>query len=424
MRYVWSFFLLEILIYALLKPFISDHEVGLLILIALNIVAVLVFITKFQGVFRFLFFIGFTIRFFIMMIDIYMRGIISIPHSGADTEGFLRRASEISGNFEMIIQSKYEFFIKVVSILFTITENERIIIQYLNVLLGFTAIYLMYLILKKINISRKNMMVGMFIVTFFPHSVFFSGILLREMLSTFFVVSSLYFLVKWYKNNSPHNFVLSMAMILISALFHSGVIGLLLMHIFILIFYKSRTKKLLFSFKSVGMFLIISVFLVSFFGYYEWYELAIFRKLNIESIEDVFDASASRAGGSAYLVGLSINNVFQFLIYGPIFMFYFISSPLPINWRGLNDVMSFSLDGIYYLGTSLYIIFNYKKIPTNKRVLILILIIGLFGALFIFSTGVQNSGTALRHRHKLFFVFTLILIFIKEYKEKIKTKYL
>ena len=361
-------------------------------------------------------------RFLIMMIDIYMRGVIIIPHSGADTEGFLRRALEILGNIEMIIQSKYEFFIKVVGVLFTITENERVIIQYFNVLLGFTAIYLMYLIFKKLNISKKNMMIGMFVVTFFPHSVFFSGILLREMLSTFFVVSAMYFLVTWYKNNTAHNFVLSIVMVLISALFHSGVIGLLLIHIFILIFYKADTKKLIFSFKSVGMFFAISVFLVSFFGYYEWYELAIFRKLNIDSLEDVFDASASRSGGSAYLSGLSINNIFQFFVYGPIFMIYFISSPLPIDWRGINDVMSFLLDGIYYFGTSVYILFNYKNTPTNRRVLILILIIGLFGALFIFSTGVQNSGTALRHRHKLFFVFTLIFILVKEYRELVVKK--
>lgn len=59
MKHVWLFFLLEILIYALIKPLITDHEVGLLVLIALNVIAVMIFITKFQGIFRFLFFYRF-----------------------------------------------------------------------------------------------------------------------------------------------------------------------------------------------------------------------------------------------------------------------------------------------------------------------------------------------------------------------------
>src|SRR5699024_6391320 len=153
------------------------------------------------------------------------------------------------GSFNTIYKSSYEFFIKLLAIIFRITANERIIAQYTNVLLGFTVVYLIYLILNKLKLDYKNKKIGIIIAAFFPHSLFFSGILLREMASTFFVVSAIYFLVKWYVDLSQKDFYLSIIMIFISSLFHSGVIGLLLAHLFVYVFYDNKSKKIKFSYK-------------------------------------------------------------------------------------------------------------------------------------------------------------------------------
>ena len=416
LKFVWLIYIIQLLSYSLISPLISDHEVGLLILIIMHSIFVFLYLLKFNKKIRFIFWGGFVGRIAVMMIDIYLRNYVSIPHSGADTERFLRRASLISDSFQTIIESQYEFFIKVVAVLFRITSNERIIFQYTNVLLGFTIVYLMYLILNTLNINKKSILITTTITAFFPHSLFFSGILLREIPTTFFVIASLYFLVKWYDKNRDINFYLSVLMILISALFHSGVIGLLLGHIFIYLFYQPSTKQLNFTFRTVGFFVIISIFLMWFFGVYDWNSLAIFRKLNIDSFQDVLETSASRRGGSAYLIGLSINNFWQFLIYTPIFILYFISSPLPFNWRGINDIFSFMLDGIFYLGMSIYILFNLRKVRINHKSLAIILLVSLLGALVIFGVGVQNAGTALRHRHKLFHVFLLIFTLMRDKK--------
>ena len=156
LKFVWLIYIIQLLSYSLISPLISDHEVGLLILIIMHSIFVFLYLLKFNKKIRFIFWGGFVGRIAVMMIDIYLRNYVSIPHSGADTERFLRRASLISDCFQTIIESQYEFFIKVIAVLFRITSNERIIFQYTNVLLGFTIVYLMYLILNTLNINKKR----------------------------------------------------------------------------------------------------------------------------------------------------------------------------------------------------------------------------------------------------------------------------
>lgn len=401
----------------IIKPLIYNHEVGILVLITINIMLVFLFMIKFNKKLRIIFYGSLSARLIIMLVDIYLRDYIPIPHSGADTENFLSRAIEISESFQAIVESNHEFFIKSVATLFRITANERLIAQYTNVLLGFTVVYLICLILNMLEVNLKNKQIGLLFASFFPTTLFFSGILLREMVSTFFVVATIYFLIKWYLNTKALYFYMSILMILIGALFHSGVVVFLLAHLFILLFYNRKSNELEFSFGTVISFALISLFAIWFFGIYEWTNLAIFRKLQIENVQDVLGASQSRSGGSAYLIGLSINSIYELIIYTPIFVIFFVSSPLPINWRGFYDIFSFLFDGLIYLLMSVYIIFNIKSKEFNYKSLSIILSVGLLGVLIIFGIGVQNAGTAVRHRHKVFHVFLILCILIKDKKE-------
>lgn len=416
LKLVWLIYFIQLFLYMLISPLISNHEVGLLILILIHSMFVFIFMFKFNKKNRLIFYGAFVVRFIVMMVDIYMRAYIAIPHSGSDTEGFLNRAISISGSLHSIVSSTYEFFIKMVAIIFRITANERIIIQYTNVLLGLTIVYLLYLILEYLKVSKTNKKNGIIFASFFPHSLFFSGILLREIASTFFIVASVYFLVKWYINLENKNFWLSILMVLISSLFHSGVIGFLLAHIFLYLFYDQNNKQIIYSSKTLFYFVGLSLFFMWFFGVYDWNNLAVFRKVSINGIEDVVEASSSRHGASAYLTSLSTNNMGELILYTPLLILFFISSPLPMNWRGISDIFSFLFDGIIYLGISIFIIKNYKSNVGKYKALVIILLVGLIGVLIIFGIGVQNAGTALRHRHKVFNIFLLIYILIKDEK--------
>src|SRR5699024_7916014 len=125
-------------------------------------------------------------------------------------------------SFEEIVQSSHEPFVKIMAIIFTLTSEERIIIQYTNVLFGFSVVFVIYLIFNLLEIEDKYIYYGTIAVTFFINSVIFSSILLREIIPTFFLVLGIYYLVKWYVNYKKTDFYLSIMMVLVGALFHSG----------------------------------------------------------------------------------------------------------------------------------------------------------------------------------------------------------
>lgn len=410
----------QLLLYSLISPLFNNHSVSLLILIGLHFVIVTLFVGRFNKKIRLILYSSFISRFLIMLIDIYMKGIINIPHSGADTEKFYSWALSLSGSLSDIISSSHELYVKMIAIVFTIVTEERIIIQYINVLLGFTVVYLVYLILSMLKINKNNILIGTSIAAFFPHSLIFSGIMLREMLSTIFVIAGVYYLVKWYMKMKKIDFFLSIIMILISSLFHSGVIGFLIAHVFITLFYNNTDNNFNFTSKTILYFIVLVLFLGWFFGVYDWNNLSIFRKLNISNIEEVYDSTANSAGGSAYLTSLSITNIFEMILYAPLYILFFISSPLPFDWRSISDIISFFMDGIIYLSMSIYILKNINLEDKKDKYLAIILSIGLIGTLFIFGIGVQNSGTAMRHRQKIFPVFVIIITMIKNCKDNFR----
>ena len=93
-------------------------------------------------------------------------------------------------------------------------------------------------------------------------------------------------------------------------------------------------------------------------------------------------------------------------------MFYFLVVPLPNYWRGLNDVLSFALDGTIYLYFLVYLTKHRLKI--SRSPIAVGLMIALLGATFVFGVSVSNAGTALRHRHKIYPVFLILVALMKQ----------
>ena len=146
----------------------------------------------------------------------------------------------------------------------------------------------------------------------------------------------------------------------------------------------------------------------------------------VESAEDVLAKSANYStGGAAYDVSLvDDNSILGLIVNSPIRMFYFLASPLPWDWRGLNDMIAFIGNALLYT-VSLY--YGFKSIKNknfeNKNIIIVLLIIALASA-FLYSWGVSNAGTALRHRDKFIVNFILILIVSFDASRKSRRKIL
>lgn len=103
-------------------------------------------------------------------------------------------------------------------------------------------------------------------------------------------------------------------------------------------------------------------------------------------------------GGSDYLLWLPVSSMSDAIVFSPFKMFYFLLSPVPWEWRGIQDILAFFIDSIWYLILCWGI---YKSKPNAFNTLKRGLIMSLLTVVFIFGIGVTNSGTAMRHRAKL-----------------------
>ena len=254
------------------------------------------------------------------------------------------------------------------------------------------------------------------VAAFFPNSLIMSAIFLREIIPTLFVALSLYYFLLWYKNQVISYIVVSLIMLAIAAIFHSGVIGIFVGFAFFFLFYKKENNTFRFSTQTIVAFIVVGG--LAYFTATQFGDVMFKKFKGAEEMEDIYAQANSRLGESAYLTGMTINNPVQFIIYGPIKAFYFLTAPLPMNWRGGMDIFSFFFDSLIYFITLWFIWKNWWAIR-HKKPLIVGLILTLIGVAFIFGIGVSNAGTAIRHRQKIIPLMLIHLAVMMDEKEKL-----
>ena len=415
MKFIWLGLILEILILALIKPLISDFSGVGVIAIQLHMIFTMITFMSYKFKEKYIFFLAFLSRVAFMFWDLYARNIFFLPNSGSDTESFYRQAIYFSENINLLFVVEGEVYSKALGIIFKLIGPQRIMGQYINVLLGLSIVFIVYKLLLMIDVDKRIAKMILLIASFFPNSLIMSAILLREIIPTFFVALSLYHFVKWVKFQKLSNAMLAVIILGIASTFHSGIIGGSLGYFFGFLFYNRSQNNLKFSLKTIVSFVFIGAIIALSFTYFADTLFGKFR--NVEEISDIYNKANQRLGGSTYLTTITINNPLQLVIFGPVKSFYFLTSPLPINWRGFMDVFTFLTDSMLYLITIIYVIKN-KKFFGENRALIICIIWVIIGAAFIFGIGVGNAGTAVRHRQKLVALFLVLLGMVMDSKKK------
>lgn len=406
MKIAWLGLIVEIVILSLFKPIINDSETVILLVIAINILFVSIGLSKYREKYSLLFYLGYGIRLLAMFWDIYARDIFTFPGSGTDSEIYFQSAVAISKNLSLILKPiDGGVYSKLLGIIYYISVPERMLGQYINVLVGVSIIIIIYKILKYLDINDKTMLISLLFISFFPNAIIFSAIFIRENFIAIFTLLSFFYFLKWYSNASRINIVKAFILLLMASTFHAGIIGIALGYMFIIMFYKHNENKYVFNKNTIFYFVIFAIFLT--FIYMNYADVFFAKFSSVNAINDIYRyASGGNMIGSDYLSGLNIDNWWKLILYSPIKMFYFLTSPLPMNWRGFNDILAFTMDSSLYLYIMVYTLKRYKKIP-RKAICTGLLIIILF-TVFIFGVGVSNAGTAMRHRHK---IFPIIIIF-------------
>jgi len=348
-------------------------------------------------------FLTYFLRLFLLFFDLYGRDYFVLPNSGLDSEMFNQSAITglASGNY-----GNGHVYSIVIGFLYSFFGYERIIPQFFNVLLSVQTIILVYKTMGLYNIHKKAKYFALTMIAVLPNFAIMSSILLRESIIIFLYVLSFYCFSKWFINKNYYYLTLAYIFGLLVSVFHSGSIILVIAYTIILILYDRGKNKFTFSYKSIIFAIAFGFIFWSLFQNY--YDLFFAKFSNINELDDVIDIYVM--GESGYSTGFAIENpVLNFIVNTPVRMFYFIFSPLPWTWRGLTDVIAFFFSGLFY-GYTLYLGIRhlFHKNAQNKNLILIILFI-VMGGIMVFSWGVSNAGTALRHRDKFIGLFILLL---------------
>lgn len=409
----WLVLMIELLILIIIKPGRGNLELLTIIMVGINLFFVIIDFRKYNKKMALILYSGYVARLLAMLWDIYAKNIFLFPGSGGDSERFLSTAIRITQNINLLSQEIYgDYYTKLLGIIFYSTGVERMIGQYINVLLGVSIIITLYIILKTLNISEKTIYIAITLLAFFPNAIVMSAILLRENLIVLFLLLSFLFFVKWYQNGGVLNIALSTLFLLLSSSFHAGVIGIGVGYAGMYLFYRRKEKRIAFDRNTLIYFMFFIIFAGYIFLNYSDVFLAKFS--NINGIADLYRELSTGRGGSQYLKAVQVDSPLDFVIYLPIKMLFFLISPFPTDWRGLQDILAFMLDSILYIYMISYALKNFRG--TEKKPILLGLTVSLLAFVFIFAIGVSNAGTAMRHRHKILPLFLVYYAMLSDWR--------
>lgn len=353
---------------------------------------------------------AFIIRFLLALINVYS---YPLPGSTADALTFERVAWEHAQNWqgnnvEISRGSNAFFYSKILSFIYVIFGRIPIILHMANVIMGVLIVLYIYKSTNIISKSTYTSNIAAIITAIYPGLALNSAILLRENFIVFFATLSFYFFLQWIINNCRKRYILSIFTIIISVILHGGMLPILIVYLLSLAIYSPKSKSWnLFNLKRIAI-----VLLSTFIGFMLLGDIVINKvPINIplnelpDRLTKVVDSAARDS--AAYLVGYTPNTIFDIIKQTPIRAIFLLLAPFPwmvnssTHLIGLFDSLLFicilylSLKGLGYL---------WRK----DKVVCIILIAMLMGAITLFAWGTSNFGTGIRHRHKIVCFFIIL----------------
>lgn len=403
--------IIEGIITYLLRCVISINDIYYFILMALNTYIMIYFSLKIRcrnfnwtNTHLVLVF-AIIIRVIFLLWDIYGKSIFTFPNSGLDTLTFHLQATYLLDGTLASSQLPYAY---IVSFIYYVFGNNMMWAQYINLTFSVFTIFTLIKILNLLNICPKYKYWALLLVSFLPNYLIMSVILLRESIMCFTLTFSLYMIFKWWFSGHLKYFFIAEICSLFAAYLHTGTIAFFIAYILIIALGKPKMGVIKITQKS---FLLCLIGVVAFMFLYSNYVDTFFGYAgDVSSVEDISKIASSRnEGGASYTIQIIPDDtILGMIVNSPIRMLYFIASPMPWDIRGINDIIAFLFSGIFYFYSSYTGLRAIKKHSNNYSIIFILLVISISSA-FIYSWGVSNAGTALRHRDKFIVLFSLLL---------------
>lgn len=349
-------------------------------------------------------------RLFIMLIGHYF---INLPDSTNDAQGFEWYAWEISkGGFIHSIQSfpgiDSAFYSWFMSIPYSLFGRSILMIQSIGLCFGIGVVFFGWLISKKIWDERIAIKVG-WVLALFPSLALYSVLPLREVYNSFFLLVAMFGIVSWTRNYSFKSIIVTVSGFIGAGLFHGALLIGGIVFFIILGFYgfKNFFKSLLNNKIKLNSLAIIcfslSVMIAYFGSNFKVPYLGTFGSLSMSKLQD--NINVRMKGEASYNEWAKINSPIEMIYKVPARTLYFLFSPF--SWQVKKTSHLFGvLDGFLYIILISLIFLNRKAIWKDPALRIILIILTCY--IIMFSLGVSNFGSAVRHRTK--FLVELILL--------------
>lgn len=363
------------------------------------------------------------LRLGILFWDIYCRGIFVLPNSEGDAVWYKSAARSYafyskSGQYDY---DEYSFYI---GQLYRLIGIQEITAQYLNVYFAIFSIVLVYKILTLFQVSTKNKKTAIALACFLPNSLMIMTFFLQESIIAFCIILSLYLYTKWWFTRRIVYFILAFIPSLLGSFLHSGSIVPIVAIVATFAFVSNNEHKLRITvLAAIGAAIITAVI----FMYISSNSGTLFAKIGGTLSADSVVQHAGltdKVTEADYFIGIKgLPSTLDLIVNSPIRMLYFLASPVPWMWRGINDIVAFFGSSIFYIiafWNAIKLIRHRNGIDKENGMwaYFFVLFIMILFATFMFGWGVSNSGTALRHREKFTYIFIILYVFIKEMTER------
>ncbi len=395
---VMLFIILSIFVFSLGGIF-ELSEVGWTTVLAIYSVAFSFLLVVGTGWMAFALLAGFVFRLSLLWIDQYS-GIVLFS-SGGDTENFYNTALVIYRNPELFGTDLYGgLFPQICGAIYWIIGPSRLVVQYGNLILGIVALIFVGLTMRELRIPERISKPVLLISCLLPVPSVISVLFLRESLIIVLVAASIYAFTRWLVGYSVIYYLISLALVVVASSFHLGVLGMLSGYGFALLFYDRSNSR--FSFRMKNLVRGVPILLITVFIIIRYPALFLEKLENISSAEEAVEAATGISAGSAYLTGIEVDSLGSFALYGGLKGFFLLTSPLPFDWRGLADIISFALDGLFYLIAILIIALGLVRAKSLRGQKSLnVFLVSFVCAVLVLGIGTGAAGTAMRHRQKM-----------------------
>lgn len=293
------------------------------------------------------------------------------------------------------------------SLVYYIFGREPLVLSFIMVLLGTYLVVLTYkatyLLWQKHKVAKK----AAIFIAVFPNLMLHSALFLREVPVNIFIMLAIISFIKFWKYKMKRKIIPFLIFTFIAILFHSGSLAILIGFLYFIIF---LSKKANIKIRLAAIVFIIPIlYLLNSTGLgLSKFGGSIDGSLELLKQRESYELKGGSSYPSWMMMTGGVNDIWKI----PVRFIAFIFSPLVpflVNstWHSIG-----LLDSLFYV--SFFYVFYKKRYLLNENTTAKGIFFMMFFTIFIFSLGVSNVGTAIRHRAKIVPVLIMLSVGMKD----------